>query len=575
MSAAEAQRYRQERKEKAHRLASGDPHIKPDSSDWTPPELLEANHQTGLKPISPRQYRKGGRVHHVEGEHEHKRADRKPRASGGRNLANSIATTNEKAANKEEFGAEHIGALRHGGRARAHKLYGGPLAPALAAGYPGGGGDVPAARMGFQGGPSQLSRAIGIKEGGKVKRAKGGRIGKFMGGGFGGMGGASSPGAAQPMAQTPAALGPMAAQGLNAPNMPMPQFNGAQFANTMQGKLGGDWQSQPWMQPWMQNPGSPGAAMQNWQDQQAGTVPTNVGMPPMRAKGGKVRHSDEAEDKRLIREEVRPGALRRASGGRTEHTELHHADCRCAKCTGGMTRGGHVEHHHPDCRCAKCRGGSIEAMEGSRPTGGRIAHASGGKADHWIAGATKNKGALHRELHVPEGQKIPAKKLTKAEHSKNPVERKRADLAKTLKGLNHKEGGEVREHHAKGGRAKGKQTVNIIIAPGGQRPSGMNPMAAPPQPPHPAQPIPMPSPPPMMPGGMPYPMPMGGASPMAPPMGGLGGMPPPNGIPPRPFKHGGYAGAKAGEGAGGGEGRLKKRRAYGHEARGAGPNQAV
>ena len=45
------------------------------------------------------------------------------------------------------------------------------------------------------------------------------------------------------------------------------------------------------------------------------------------------------------------------------------------------------------------------------------------------------KGALHKELGVPEGKKIPAKKLAKAEHSKNPKLRKRAVLAETLKGL--------------------------------------------------------------------------------------------------------------------------------------------
>lgn len=45
------------------------------------------------------------------------------------------------------------------------------------------------------------------------------------------------------------------------------------------------------------------------------------------------------------------------------------------------------------------------------------------------------KGALHKSLHVPEGKKIPEKKLEKAEHSKNPTLRKRAVLAETLKGL--------------------------------------------------------------------------------------------------------------------------------------------
>lgn len=57
------------------------------------------------------------------------------------------------------------------------------------------------------------------------------------------------------------------------------------------------------------------------------------------------------------------------------------------------------------------------------------------KGGNWIAGATQNKGALHRALGVPQGEKIPASKLEKAEHSKNPTMRKRAALAKTLKGF--------------------------------------------------------------------------------------------------------------------------------------------
>lgn len=54
-------------------------------------------------------------------------------------------------------------------------------------------------------------------------------------------------------------------------------------------------------------------------------------------------------------------------------------------------------------------------------------------AKKWIAGAIKHPGALHRALHVPQGQKIPASKLTSALHSSNPTMRRRAALAKTLK----------------------------------------------------------------------------------------------------------------------------------------------
>jgi hypothetical protein len=40
-----------------------------------------------------------------------------------------------------------------------------------------------------------------------------------------------------------------------------------------------------------------------------------------------------------------------------------------------------------------------------------------------------HKGALHRALHVPEGKKIPAAKMAKAAHSKNPRVRKMVGLA--------------------------------------------------------------------------------------------------------------------------------------------------
>ncbi len=54
---------------------------------------------------------------------------------------------------------------------------------------------------------------------------------------------------------------------------------------------------------------------------------------------------------------------------------------------------------------------------------------------NWIAGATKNKGALHRELGVPEGEKIPAKKMAKAAKSKSQKIQKQVRLARTLSGL--------------------------------------------------------------------------------------------------------------------------------------------
>ena len=53
---------------------------------------------------------------------------------------------------------------------------------------------------------------------------------------------------------------------------------------------------------------------------------------------------------------------------------------------------------------------------------------------NWIAGAIKKPGALHKEMGVPQGKKIPAKKLAAA--AKKPGKLgQRARLAETLKGL--------------------------------------------------------------------------------------------------------------------------------------------
>jgi hypothetical protein len=54
---------------------------------------------------------------------------------------------------------------------------------------------------------------------------------------------------------------------------------------------------------------------------------------------------------------------------------------------------------------------------------------------NFIQSAIKKPGALRKSLHVKEGKDIPASKLKKAEHSKNPTLRKRAVLAETLKKL--------------------------------------------------------------------------------------------------------------------------------------------
>lgn len=55
-------------------------------------------------------------------------------------------------------------------------------------------------------------------------------------------------------------------------------------------------------------------------------------------------------------------------------------------------------------------------------------------AEKWIQHAIKRAGALHKQLGVPAGEKIPAKKLAKASHAPGKLGQ-RARLAETLRGM--------------------------------------------------------------------------------------------------------------------------------------------
>lgn len=58
-------------------------------------------------------------------------------------------------------------------------------------------------------------------------------------------------------------------------------------------------------------------------------------------------------------------------------------------------------------------------------------------ADHWISKAIKHPGALHRQLGVPQGEKIPKSKLQAAAKKGGTLGR-RARLAETLGSLRHR-----------------------------------------------------------------------------------------------------------------------------------------
>lgn len=153
-------------KSKVERLMKSDPHARVDASGYSPEGSMDAGVQTGPRPISRRQFRRGGQV---EGAKAIARADRKPRASGGRTKVDGgLINEDIKQANEEREGIKHVGGMKRGGR--AGKLGGGPLMEAT-------------------GSPSMPPTTVGRKEGGKVHamgcecaKCGGGRVGRKEGG---------------------------------------------------------------------------------------------------------------------------------------------------------------------------------------------------------------------------------------------------------------------------------------------------------------------------------------------------------------------------------------------------------
>jgi hypothetical protein len=452
-------------RDKITRITGTDPHQKVDASSWTPSEPLDTTAKTGARPVRGRRYKSGGKVH---GSVPKSHAGRKPRKSGGRALtADSLLNRDMVEANEERSGKKHVGAFKRGGR--THK--------------DGGGSMVPTSRMAFQNGPSMMSKAAGLKKGGKV-----------------------------------------------------------------------------------------------------------------------MEHDDEAEDKKLIKRVVKKDALKH---GMKHGGEIHADDCRCKKCMGGYTHknvGGSegfnqkkVSDRGKQMSAAAMKMASKKGMdpynsseesgkayqtlwkmrrgEPDRKSGGRATRASGG--GNWIKSAIKHPGSLHKALHVPKGEKIPAKKLEKAEHSKNPHIARKARLAETLKSF-HKSGGgsldgQMQGTRPTGGRLArkhggkaGKMNVNIIIAghhKGGEGmppAGGMPPQGMPPRPP--VMPVPIQALPPGIAAA-------GGGLPPLPPAGGppMGGGMPSGASPMMPRKSGGRVGHRGyrsyknmDAGSGGGFGRLEK-----------------
>jgi hypothetical protein len=124
MSEYSAKTLREKMKAKARNLAKPGNYVKDQevsSADWSPAEPLEADVKTGMRPISRRAYKKGGKVAMMEGSCGAARSDRPARKAGGKvssEIGVGMANKNMKEANEEREGKKHIGGLKHGGKAK-------------------------------------------------------------------------------------------------------------------------------------------------------------------------------------------------------------------------------------------------------------------------------------------------------------------------------------------------------------------------------------------------------------------------------------------------------------------------
>lgn len=130
-----------------------------DASGWEAYDLLNADAKTGMRPVSRRAYKKGGKVEaKPEGKMCGGRADRKAKKDGGKAVTpNNYINRNVKEANQERDGVKHVGGLKSGGRAKKN----------VGGGMPYGG-----ANFGIpQGtGVSKMRDMAGYKKGGKVSK---------------------------------------------------------------------------------------------------------------------------------------------------------------------------------------------------------------------------------------------------------------------------------------------------------------------------------------------------------------------------------------------------------------------
>jgi hypothetical protein len=604
---------REAMKAKAQRLGSSRPLEKVDSSTFTPPELLDADVKTGLRPISRRAFKKGGKV---MGEACDARADRKPRKSGGKTeateYANAKVNRNVKAANEERPGIKHVGGMARGGR---KKMTSGEARQFFDRMYEQGDRDrqakseaalrTPEGEAGRQARNAAVAQAFRNK--GDIDPSamkKGGRAKKNAGGGN-----MPLPVPRPKNLDAEIEAREMAKQAKQANTMTSPEYRREleERQNQMSPRKsggrtkkasGGQTRAAQMMKSASDTAGVPGARMDFASGQSR--FSKSLGMK----KGGKA-HEDVAADKALIRKMVKPSARKgRDDGGRlSESTRAakasrddYDASMASRRATENFlnspdaefdARLAMAESTRDNSRIMRKRAENIAKQTGygsftGDPMGrqdiDRLRNSPfiGTYRDHGSqtpsayeeamkrGGKAKRKGKEGGGAMGALGGIIPML-LSKGKKDGGRTARKEGGGVFSGAGYPHKISGVVpggRTARAAGGKAKGKTNINIVIAAGRQQDGGQG-MAPPPglmgKPPG-GIPVPVAPPPgaggPQ--GGMPMPMPM----PMPP--GGPAGAPGAGGPPPLARKSGGRISKVASSykdmeaGSGGGEGRLQK-----------------
>lgn len=458
----EAKKARTAMKNKAKRLAS-EKSERVDSSTWTQAEPLDADVKTGMRPVSRRAYRSGGKV---QGEVTKKNAGKKARASGGAANAKQIALAkvnrNVKDANEEREGKKHVGGLKTGGRAKREE--GGQVEDSKPANVP-----VPPRRSDYFPNEGKKPEASDLYSKDQLKRLeagrkRGGRTKKMDGGPMGGM---------DPR------LGIVSDDAL-------PGYKQLTPGKKKGGKVFHmEWEhSKKDLSEDKKLAKKHGMSMEKWEKSKL----------------------DEKHDKQQSTKGLKKGGIAKAAGGSLgayqksmdEYLSTPKAERKAAR--GKMAEASKTYNKsvaEDDSRPKASR--ELAKMLSERKSGGRTKRATGG-----MISETKKLAALKADPHNQTKIKpaMPA--------PKEPVSDKAC-------------GG--RMARKAGGRAKGKTNINIVIATGkgqpGQdgMPPGMppmppgGPMGGPPRPPG-GVPVPMPAPQ----GGAPMPIPMPMPAPQQPPM---------------------------------------------------------